>query len=152
MSFCLVMTRRVKTCNEFKLCECGTCSDLIPIRDKRGIVRKYKFGHQNRGKLNGQYKGGRKKVERGYIWVLNRNHPNSLKGGYIQEHRLIMSQYLGRPLTKDEDVHHINGIKDDNRIENLQLISHGNHSTHHNKGNKYSKVDMSGRICLLCGT
>lgn len=130
------MTRKIVPCNEFKLCECGTCNELIPIKDGRGIKRKYKFGHQNRGSLNGQYKGGRKKVERGYIWILKRGHPNCLAGGYIQEHRFIMSEYLGRPLTKDEDIHHKNGIKDDNRIQNLEIISHSKHSIISNLGRK----------------
>lgn len=78
-----------------------------------------------KGVRSGHWKGGRIKDKFGYIQVWRPEHPNCKTAGYIHEHRLVMSEYLGRPLTKGENIHHKNGIRDDNRIENLELwISH----------------------------
>jgi hypothetical protein len=58
----------------------------------------------------------------GYKILTKHGHPNaSKKTGKILEHTFIMSVHLGRPLFKGETVHHINGIRQDNRIENLEL-------------------------------
>jgi len=47
---------------------------------------------------------------------------------HVKKHRLIVEAALGRMLLPDEDVHHINGDKTDNRLENLQVVSHSEHS------------------------
>ncbi len=74
-----------------------------------------------------RWKGGRRR-HRGYIQLYRPADPTlaGTKRSYVWEHRAVMEQHIGRKLTRSETVHHINGIRDDNRIENLQLRS-GSH-------------------------
>jgi endogenous inhibitor of DNA gyrase (YacG/DUF329 family) len=71
---------------------------------------------------------GRKYSSAGYVWSYAPNHPYA-RNGYVLEHRLVMEQIIGRHLKPEERVHHINGVKDDNRPENLKLFV--NDSVHH---------------------
>jgi len=82
----------------------------------------------------------RKFTNEGYVLVSCPKHPFCQQYGNILEHRLVMEKHLGRYLSKTEIVHHINGIKNDNRIENLNLISNcREHAKIENNLGKYSQ-------------
>lgn len=69
------------------------------------------------------WRGGRYKDNHsGYVWVHNPEHPLCNKKGYVLEHRLVMEKFIGRNLKSNEIIHHRNKIKDDNKIENLEII------------------------------
>jgi len=74
-------------------------------------------------KRSSHWKGGKHKDHFGYIQVWMPEHPNAKMGGYIHEHRLVMSKHLNRPLESYEYIHHKNGKKDDNRLSNLELTT-----------------------------
>lgn len=87
----------------------------------KGIYKRTGSNHPN-------WKGGKHINKSGYILVVCRNHPFAYKKDKtVLEHRLVMEKNLGRYLTKNEIIHHINGIKNDNRIENLKLVFRKNH-------------------------
>lgn len=73
------------------------------------------------GRTAFHWKGGRVKL-RGYILIYKPDHPNAINKRYVFEHRLVIEKKIGRYLERWEIVHHINGIKDDNRLENLELL------------------------------
>lgn len=66
------------------------------------------------------------------IYVKSDNHPSKNSGGYVAEHRLVMEEYLGRYLVPNEEVHHRNGIKTNNRLANLKLVMKKAHNGHIN--------------------
>lgn len=79
----------------------------------------------HRGPNNARYKGGRRLTRLGYVQVLAPDgHPRrTTNQSYVLEHRLVMEEHLGRYLLQHEAVHHLNGDRSDNRIENLELWS-----------------------------
>ena len=115
----------------------------IPIRTiseaKKGKKRalfskewKKRMSEAHKGKNNSNYgkhgekssnwKGGRYKSKDGYIRIYKPDHLYANKKGYVLEHRLVLEQHLGIMLDPKWVVHHINHIRDDNRIENLMVF------------------------------
>lgn len=79
----------------------------------------------------------------GYYEIFEPSHPLAKKNGYIREHRMIAYKFGLLKDPKDE-VHHINGIKTDNRVENLQVLSKPEHTSISMKGKK--KKPMSDKL------
>lgn len=95
----------------------------------KAMKEKYKNSFWDSGKKSCHWKGGRHKNTMGYIVVYAPNHPCVQKSNfrYILEHRLVMEKKIGKYLKDTEIVHHLNGIKDDNREENLALCNRRDH-------------------------
>lgn len=93
-------------------CSCARCADQRGVNNKmwNGGVTRTRDGY----KLVKVYPGDEMHVMADAKW-------------YVLEHRLVMARAIGRPLMKGETVHHINGVRDDNRVENLELwyTNHG---------------------------
>jgi hypothetical protein len=97
---------------------CRNCYEKTRRRE-RGIVKK-PITHDRRKNGTGTLNNN------GYVLLSIKDHPNRMPSGRILEHVYVMSEFLGRPLKKHERVHHKNGVRDDNRINNLELwtVSH----------------------------
>jgi len=79
-------------------------------------------GYGNPLEKNPRWKGGKIEQKNGYIYVLAKNHPNVDKKGYYPEQNLVIEKSIGRYLKKNELVHHLDGDKKNNKLENLKLM------------------------------
>ncbi len=104
---------RCPSCRARNVCDCGRSKQVksATCGDCRSVV----------AESNGNWKGGRTRHKAGYIMVRAPGHPRATSGPYVFEHILVAEDLLGRYLHDGETVHHRNGVRDDNRPENLEL-------------------------------
>ena len=87
------------------------------------------------------WKGGKIIDFCGYVWFYQPNHPLCEKKGYIKKSHLVMEKHIGRYLKSTEIVHHINNIKNDDRIKNLRLFKNNSeHAKFHQNLKHYSTI------------
>jgi hypothetical protein len=136
-----------------QICEqCGEIFRVLPSElrkaAKRGHARRYcgrECQHQAyKGEGNPKWRGGRF-VSAGYIYIYKPDHPYATKDGYVMEHRLVAEEHLQRFLLPEEEVHHKNHVKDDNRWSNLKVCES---SAAHRREHAYYEQEP----CGWCGT
>lgn len=125
-------------------CKCFRCSRIPWNKGKKGLIPWNKNKHTgnfgngfqkgltpwNKGKefsqISGEkhynWQGGKRKDSYGYVLIYMPQHPFCNKARYVPEHRLIVEKQISRYLKSTEEVHHLNEIKDDNKLQNLMAF------------------------------
>ena len=108
---------------------CIDCGKPVTRRSVQGGGRC--LSCSNKGERNNFWKGGRYKSPLGYVYIYMPEHPRADKyhGLYVAEHRLVWEKAHNQLLPEGYLIHHLNGIKDDNRPENLVALQPKRHST-----------------------
>ncbi len=136
------MTKKMQ---KFCSLECRKVGRAMPRKTQK--LKDYWAG--NKGKNNPFWKGGRHRHSHGYVLIYAPEHPRGSRR-YVYEHILVVEKNIGRFLKQPEEVHHINGIKNDNRIENLKLCA-----THKEHMRYEQGYELRERIwykpCKTCG-
>lgn len=126
-----------------KLCKQCQTEFVARYKSQSFCSHSCSFKYHQKGAGNSAYKRG---------WYLLDGYRYVLVGikKYQAEHRLVMERLLGRKLGKKEVVHHKNGIKTDNRIENLEVMNISDHISLENRltpGNRHKRIrDLQGRF------
>lgn len=123
------------------VCECG-CGKSTPISTRTHRPTRYFRGHPTpflqghtpgrfkKGSESHRWRGGRI-LRKGYVMLHMPEHPKADSKGYVSEHVVVWEKANGRLPHPNEDIHHINGIKTDNRPENLVALTKSAHAREH---------------------
>lgn len=127
---------------------------LFPTKSVIAIYKKaYKLGlrkdkriefinrsNARKGEKSSNWKGGTRKTTKGYRQILMPKHKRADKSGYVMEHIVVFEKETGINIPENCCIHHLNGIKDDNRIENLCMMTHSSHTIFHHTGTKKKNI------------
>jgi hypothetical protein len=136
--------QRINSCNKcygrnyIIQCKCG-CNSVLFKYDSQGKERKYIFKHYDLKGSNHPRFRARFKSTTGYWRIYIPNHHFASKNKSVPEHRLVYEFYHKCCLLKWAHVHHKNGKRDDNRIENLDGLMGSKHRSNHMLNNKFGK-------------
>lgn len=118
----LAIYKKARTLGMYK------AKDLVYLN--RSLARK--------GEKGSKWNGGVSKTKKGYKLIKMPEHERADSKGYVLEHILVFERETGIKVPKNCCIHHLNGNKNDNRIENLCLMLTSAHTTYHNLGRKLS--------------
>lgn len=127
-------TERRKNKNVERLLLCPVCGQQRWGRRYRdGTLCRDCYLTKRRESRSPNWRGGCVRAMGGYIYVWNPQHPRCQKHGYVLRALLVAESAYGRPLKPNEIPHHINGITDDDRPENIKIMTAGQHVAFHNR-------------------
>lgn len=147
------------------LCGCGCGRKTwVPKYDRpaKGYVagepRRFAQGHSRRvfplrGEDHGSWKGGRRVHDEGYIMLHDPDHERAGPQGYVLEHVKVVSDALGKSLPATARVHHVNGVRDDNRPSNLVACENdAYHALLHYRQRALEECGNANWLrCQICG-
>ncbi len=121
-------------------CECQSTEFRKPIEETRCLSCSMK------GERGNNWKGGKRRCSQGYVYIYKPVHPRSDAKGRIKRCYLVWEAANGRYIQPGEVVHHIDGVKDNDIIDNLQVMTHGDHSSLHMSGKNNPSYKHGKRI------
>lgn len=124
VGYCEYHYRHSKNAEKVGFCKADDCDLQVRYVGycNAHYLRWKKYGDANFYVRKASKVGDTRKNNFGYVLQYQPDYPFTQEGkGWVLQHRYVMSEHLGRPLEEHENVHHKNGVRDDNRIENLEL-------------------------------